>query len=348
MSISRMLDMGGAPSARNDGRLCRTVNASKNSKLQVVVFDFDVLTRSVDRRSQSKRAGSELADAASTAASSSSSSLLGRVAPDTEKIQQIAGLRNVDLGGSGTARESTRQDDLSLLLGNEKENADVAHTLSPSPLAGAGAAGDIRLKYAKKLATKGLHPHSVDRVHHSDEPGRGDAADHLAARKLVASEPVGVTISSGGTRWMAQTGTGSLLQYLTQRSIRIVLVPPPTHSEQENQQLGKTMDDFVRQLKSDVVFDLVLKEGQETPETHVAKTLRELAIDDPKFVLFVSDREDYLRAAKNAGLATCRIRPPKAPRGNLSTPYVVPAVPEVREVVNDINGISFNAVLKGM
>jgi methionine salvage enolase-phosphatase E1 len=95
----------------------------------------------------------------------------------------------------------------------------------------------------------------------------------------------------------------------------------------------------------DVSFDLLFKDGTLGANNVIAKSLKSFNLD-PTNVLLVSDRDDYLRAGKDCGMVTCRIRPLNAPRGNISTHYSVPLVPEVKDVINEINGISFNAVLK--
>ena len=39
------------------------------------------------------------------------------------------------------------------------------------------------------------------------------------------------------------------------------------------------------------------------------------------------------------------IQPKNSRRGNVTAHYTTPSIPEVQEVVNEINGISFNSVL---
>lgn len=104
------------------------------------------------------------------------------------------------------------------------------------------------------------------------------------------------------------------------------------------------MEDMKKQL-FDVEFDLLCKDGTDGAKMVIAKSLESLHLD-PTNVLLVSDRDDYLRAAKDCGMVTCRIRPLNKPRGNISTDYSVPTVPEVKDVINEINGISFNAVFQ--
>ena len=65
---------------------------------------------------------------------------------------------------------------------------------------------------------------------------------------------------------------------------------------------------------------------------------------NPISILVVSDRDDYLRSARDLGIYTCRVRKKNMPRGNVTTNYTVEDVKEVEDVVNELNGISFNTV----
>jgi len=65
----------------------------------------------------------------------------------------------------------------------------------------------------------------------------------------------------------------------------------------------------------------------------------------PKHCLVVSDRDDYLKIAKDGGMFTCRIRPKQGRRGNITAAYDVSAIVDVMDIINEIDGISFNSVL---
>jgi beta-phosphoglucomutase-like phosphatase (HAD superfamily) len=117
------------------------------------------------------------------------------------------------------------------------------------------------------------------------------------------------------------------------------------------------MDDFATQLRDKVKFDTVIP-GSFTAPKLIEETLAKLlvvgsdttaspTILTPDRCLWVSDRDDCLRAAKDAGLLTARVVRPNARRGNVSAHYTVQSVPEVQAVINEINGISFNTVLQG-
>ena len=346
-SYSRMLDMGGAPSSMNDKNNAARINASKNCKLQAVCFDFEVLTKYTPKQ-QSPTApitSSSSSTASSSSISTITNSKLGQdVKPNVDVVQEVASLLNVDLGGfSAKKKKEGPNDDLSLLTSPREspQKTTTGSTTTTSSSSKNNPFADIRSKYADKLSKRGVQGGlaEVELAKHTVEETlrRGDAGGHLAARKIAAANPV-----SRQKSWMALTGTGALLQYLTQRSIQIALLPRP--SETLNQDEGEYMEDFQRQL-NDVNFGHLLKDGRPGAEDLVQTVLQKLHLD-PTVVLFVSDRDSYLRAAKEANLMTCRILPPNARRGNISANFTVPDIPAVQGVVDEVNGISFSAIAK--
>lgn len=368
-----MLDMGGAPSAMHDKSSSIKIQTSKNCKVQAICFDFEVLTNSLTTAAEEASSSTSTLSLSSPQPVTNSSGTI--VQPDVNMIQQVASLLNVKLEGeSGEIKKSSTgagggdddnaNDDLSLLLGERKKSKENSSRNKTSNSAGP-LAPDIRQKYANKLFQRGVEGGvaSVELAKYQVQETlkKGDAAGHLAARKMVASEPVGSSSSSSssGNRWMAQTGTGALLQYLSQRSLKLGLLPRPglvdNDKRNNDEQQGQRMQNFQKQLP-DVTFDVMMLDLQEQgdgslaldAQTIVAKTLQQLKLtSQPERVLLVSDRDDYLKAAKEAGMVACRIRLPTARRGNVSTHYMVSSIPEVQEVVNEINGISYKAVLNG-
>lgn len=349
-----MLDMGGAPSGSTSKNQTRVQNTSKNSKVQAVAFDFELLVKAIH-----DQGGKAEQPQDSTASSSRLPSASG-VKPDVGQIQQMASLLKVDLDGSGHSEERRRQgrsyeeDDLSAILENSEEEKEEEEAAS-KPSASSNPLEDIRSKYAAKLHKKGVEGGiaGVELVNHQREEAlkRGDAGGHWEARKLaVASSSQG----QQGSKWMALTGTGKLLSTLTHRSVKIALLPrpPPARQQQPPQQQSpnERMLDLTRQLK-DVVFDVLIDlpgapdDKNPTIEASMVQTaFDELALD-PNLVLFVSDQDAFLRKAKDLGMITCRVRPLSARRGNVSAHFEVETVLEVHDVVNEMNGISFNAVL---
>ena len=224
------------------------------------------------------------------------------------------------------------------------------------------ATTDIRAKYAAKLQSAGLSGalSAVDRARDDATTTSGDAAGHWAARAHATT-----TSSSGSSsRWMAATGTGKLLQYLHQRSMKLALVGKPvvTVTDTPNPEEAQQMKDFLQQMKDKVVFACVIPQVgtltvDQLAQRAIQEVLRPSSSDhsnsdtptpdiSPDRCLWVSDRDDYLRAAREAGLVTVRIRPPNARRGQVSAHYTVETVPETQQVINEINGISFSTVLQ--
>ncbi|EEC45674.1 predicted protein [Phaeodactylum tricornutum CCAP 1055/1] len=304
--MSRLLDYGGAPAAWNDPKpVHRVENASKNCHVQAVCFDFDVLTRAVDS-SRISKAGDSTSD-------TTSRPRLGTVQPNVSAIRQVANLLNVDWGSSDTANDNrTTNDNSSNTVANTGQLATLA-PVRPKVRDFSPGASDVRAKYADKLSQKGVGGGlaTVDLAKYQVQQNahQGDAAGHWAARERAVTEPG----PNSATRWMALTGTGGLLQYLTKRSMKIALFPRLGNTVPDSQE-GERMEDFKRQL-NEVVFDLLLKDGTQEPSVIVQEMLGQFQLD-PKFILVVSDRDAYLRAAKDAGMVACRVRPENAPRGN--------------------------------
>jgi hypothetical protein len=229
----------------------------------------------------------------------------------------------VSLGGSRECHPAKgKDDDLSGLLGEKQKTKEA-----PMPY----YSSDIRAKYADKLKSWGGLA-GVDHAKRELENTlrTGDAAGHLAARGVAVSQ------SAGETKWMALTGTGKLLTYISNRSMKLALLPVPRQNKPE---VGKRMKEFTRQLPH-VSFDLLIDKGNDA--TEILELMMKNFEKDPMATIVVSDRDDYLRAAKDEGMVACRIRSPNAKRGNISAHYnIVLSVGEVEDVVNEINGISF-------
>lgn len=314
---SRMMDMGGAPTAGSDRTLIRTKDASKNSKLQAVAFDFEILTRSLEdaKHNEEISAAAKLDESSAKKLPSASS-----VTPDLGRIAELASLLKVEV-------------DIGKTKAPAKKTTKAATSTPPG--------SDVRAKYAAKLKG-GLAGVELAKSQVEDTLKGGDAAGHLAARELAIK-----STAASPTKWMALTGTGKLLSYLTHRSIRIALLPNTRLNNDQARQDNefKYMTDFSKQLKEIVVDAVVPFDGTKG----LAAMIRKGIIDEfeihPNKILLVSDKDEYLQAAKDLGMITCRLRPKNARRGNITAHYNAEDVPSVQEVVNEISGISFNAVL---
>jgi len=172
---------------------------------------------------------------------------------------------------------------------------------------------------------------------------KGDAGGHFAARSLIAAN----TVFTSGSKWLATTGTGNLLSFLSKRSMMITLLPSPrqmTLGEQET--IRRDMESLTRQLPS-IKFDLLLDGVTESREDRAGliwgKITDELETE-LLTTLVVSDQDAYLKSARDLGFYTCRVRRQNAPRGNITANYTSESVEEVQDVVNELVGLSFNTV----
>jgi hypothetical protein len=272
------------------------------------------------------------------------------VQPDLDKIQQLASLLkvSVNIPGLDVAPTSNQSIKLTGMSDTTGVNKKLLRT---------GPMEDVRAKYARKLKG-GLAGIELAKSEVQDTMTRGDAKGLVSARKIVeASSATGEQQSqqggSGATRWIAMSGTGKLLAYLTHRAIKIALLPDPTWAG--STALHKPMYDLTQQLP-EVMIDAVLdvssspsyRAGKDDTNTTAAALAKQLVQDlelVPPSILVVSDRDDYLRAARDLGMMTCRLQRPNTRRGYVTALYTSESIQEVQEVVNQINGISFNAVL---
>lgn len=329
---SRMMDLGGVPPGKTK-HILRTKDGAKHCKLQLVAFDFHILTNSLDK--PVTKIPIQEPNVSSTPSKPKPVTVL------VDKVQEMASLLNVSLGTNDKnhhhGREEEIKDDLSALTGTHhydgKKKKDIPLPSDEGPKM--PFATDVRAKYADKLKARGTGLAGVNRAKQqvADTLQRGDAAGHLAARAAAVSQ------TTAETKWMALTGTGTLLMYITNRSMKIALLPPKP-SAQVDLKLAKQMQDFTKQL-SLVSFDLLIEKGE-----NVVDILKELQHEfgiDPVATMVVSDKDDYLKAAKDEGMISCRIRPKNARRGNISAHYNVETVAQVQDVVNEINGISYSA-----
>ena len=365
-----MMDLGGHAVA-DVGNKSR-IDTGKNNKIRAVAIDFDLLIRNLDAQKAQQDGGLPSARAIAGQGSNSGETNIKAAMPNTGVIENMAKLLNVDLGGTiGRKKDDDEIDDLSRLTGGATPRSPSAPAgfkpeddeIGSSILSGLSSSkpeapkstitastkappmSDPRAKYADKLRKKldgGLAGVENMKAQQEDALKRGDAAGHLAARKIASSQPVGT-----GSKWLAATGTGNLLVYLTNRSMKIALLPIPQNADKEsNDAAARRMDDLEQQLPQ-VRFDLLVKDGHLSPHDILGNIQDKTDVTSGS-ILVVSDRDDYLQEAKERGYYTCRIRPKNAPRGNVTTNYTVSEIKEVEDVCNELNGISFNTVFSGV
>jgi hypothetical protein len=348
---SRMLDMGGAPSANSDNSLTRTVNASKNSRIQAVALDFQTLLNMNDGGKAALTVGLSSTNLAKQE-NRESSSPATTVAPDADRVQQLASLLNVDLGSSpkdnGTAATEVASS-ASASASKQWKNTLEANLKDHDP-----SANDIRAKYAAKLKG-GLVGIELAKSEVGETLSPGDAAGHLAARKIAIMDGAmnGNNNSNNvANRWLPSQAAAQLLTLLTHRSIRIVLLPTLESKNKTTTVEGesKTMQNFKDQLPNIVIDKIISKfEDDGDISNGIEGALRSGIVDefelDPTKVLLVSKSDPYLKAARDMGMNICRVRPKNARLGSITPHYTVQTIGEVQDVVNEINGISFNTVL---
>jgi hypothetical protein len=356
---SSMLDMGAAP---RDHKSSMEVRVGKNNKIQAIAFDFDLITRSIERskaEEEQKKAEDFSAFQKSSSAKKAESSpftTTQAVTPNVGLVQTLAKLLNVQLGGtSGSNKRDAEnmedEEDLvrALSRGTGRERESESKKNDPPSKAETKKAPmlpfmDIRSKYNAKLHQRvegGLAGVERQKEEAEHTLQKGDASTHLAARANAIMSGSG---GSAAAKWLAATGTGNVLRYASSRSIRLALLPIPNSA---NPQISRGMSDLVQQLPR-VNFDLLLKVAEDLTAKNLISQVRQHMEEQGGITaictLVVSDRDDYLRAAKEAGMYTCRVRPKNARRGNVSTSHTVESISEVEDVVNEISGISYNAV----
>lgn len=363
---SSMLDMGGVGQAA----VTKRINVGKNNKIRAVCLDFNLITRSIEERRalaeaqvENDRIQNSIANDAT--ATSSSAATINNIQPDTSAVQSFANLLGVKLGDTAHKRKQEEDDDLSGLLGNigdsvVPEKKDPVPRKAITPLS---RATDIRDKYAQKLRNKiegGVAGLELAKFEKDDTLKRGDASMHLTARKLISADSA-TTSSTSSSRWLATTGVGKLLSFVDGRSMQIVLLPLPSTPAmpQTDDDVKRTLEEMTSLTKQlpNVNFDLLIADGRRrgkvgtdaqddnTAQDVLSNVLSKMDGIDPIQYLLVSDRDDYLGAARDHGMFTVRVRPKNKRRG-LTTNYNVDDVGSVQEVINDINGVSFNSALK--
>lgn len=335
LSYSRMLDMGGVPSGNNDQSLIRTVNASKNSRLQAVAFDFQTLIN-INEDSKNGNNDGPVENTQQIVRENRESS--SATTADANRVKQLAALLNVELGSSESGMESDQPDIV------PKKHEPKLKDHDPS-------ANDIRAKYAAKLKG-GLPGIELAKSQVDETMIAGDATGHFAARKIAIMDgAANFPNGKSSTRWLASQAATQLLTLLTHRSIRIILLPSLDKKiASSGDEEEPRMEDLKSQLKNVVIDKLVPDfDNGDDSDSRIEDALKngilkELDIE-PNKVLLVSQRESYLRVGGDMGMNICRIRPKNGRRGSITAHYTVETIGEIQDVVNEINGISFNTVL---
>mmetsp|Transcript_12641 Transcript_12641/g.18988 ORF Transcript_12641/g.18988 Transcript_12641/m.18988 type:complete len:350 (+) Transcript_12641:141-1190(+) len=336
--FSSMLDMGGVAPIKADTN--SRMDMGKNNKVRSIALDFDLIARNIahdkEEDATAPPTSSNAGRTMTVRLSQEASTVTRKITPDVGMVQSIAKLLNVKLGSDGKKKDDFAKDDLSAL-----ESPSVSGTLHDARTSSRAAKpvkfppmSDVRDKYAEKINRKldGGSLAGVDRAKLEKSQKKGDAF-HIQARTIAAAEPV----MKSGSKWLANTGTGNLLAYLTNRSMRIALVPKPNTKDDD---VGDDMDSLSRQLPN-VRINSMIKDGERQPNEILNEVLSKADGIPEIATLVVSDRDDYLKVARDMGMYTCRVQLKNVRRGSCTTDYTVSSIAEVQDIVNDINGISF-------
>jgi hypothetical protein len=357
---SSMLDMGGVGQAA----VTKRINVGKNNKVRAICLDFHLITRSIEERRALADKEIEIDRIQSNTANTSTKLESAAIQPDTSVVQSFANLLGVKLGDSADFKTKRQEDDLSGILGNYHNSEAEQKTSTPKKVITSHPHSDIRSKYSQKLRNKiegGVAGLDLANFAKENNLKRGDASMHLAARNIISAEGAAGS-STSSSRWLAATGVGKLLSFVDGRSMQIVLLPLPStplipQSDEDVKRTFEEMTNLTKQLPN-VNFDLLIADGRrrnqigaegqnDAAQDVLLNVLSKMDDVDPIQFVIVSDRDDYLGAARDLGMFTVRVRPKNQRRG-LTTNYNVDDVGSVQEVINDINGVSFNSALKAV
>ena len=240
------------------------------------------------------------------------------------------------------------------------------------------APDDPRLKYMKKLKEKrGLDVSDLQKASSAAKDAKlGDGSFHVNLRDAIkAQEKKGDPNRYSSRRWLPVSGMGSLLNYIQSRSIKIgayriitsfrlfphptlnqpitsagLLRPPELHSSY----LDGDIEEYDKQL-ADVEFDYKFDDGDggagkdsKGPEFVVQDAASGLGIPreggKTNFLMVVSSNSKVLGAARDVNSYTCYLKPANGRRCDVSTNFSISNISELRDVVDEVNGISFSNV----
>lgn len=362
--------VGGVPKSNLNS--VRIANTSKNSKIQLVAFDFNILINTKNAIDVNHKKTTRVVKNEENASPVKISGYNNLEEGLQEGINQIASLLKVDLGFLQTTNKDANEGGLLYNDNNDDDNNKrKLEDYHPSQT-------DIRSKYAIKLrnhSTGGLSLSGVDlakeQVNNTLATG-GDAAGHLAARKIAVRQ---VTDSDKQTsKWLPSPAACVLLTHLSNRTIRIVLLPTLMNSKKKEEEeelsvdkkqlqqelLTGTMKNFAAQLTNITIDNIIppvlldddnnSNDNKQSSQMAIQRSLKSGILNKfetihPNRVLIVSDRDEYMREARDMGMMICRLQQKNARRGNITPHYSVETLGEVQGVVDEINGLSFNSIL---
>ena len=354
----QMMDMGGVPLSSGNKKLAKSLTKSLSKRLKVrgVLFDYNVITNHAPENIKAEE------DESSRASSSESSFF--RL---PQHVADMAAVLGVNVAATDKGVSLGRQEEREKIFSEPEamnETIDLSRRTSkkesqrklPADVAPPGA-DDVRAKYMAKLkAKKGISASQI--LGTSGQAGSATASDqdstfHLSLRDSIVSAENNADPNkySNSGRWLPVSGMGRLLQYTSSRSIKIgIMSGSPLLASYK----AGDVQEYQKQLGK-VDFDFVFEEGVGNnggdAGALVAESIKELDVeagvgDDLSGVMVVSQETEILKAARDANSYTCYVIPLNGRRCGISTNYTIKTISELRDCVDDVNGVSFNNVRK--
>ena len=355
---SKMMDLGGKPLSEGNRKLAKSLTRSLSRKLAVrgILFDYNVITNVAPESAVAEPEEGEV---------EKEETVSFRLPAHVADMAAVLGV-NVSATGDGVSLGKVEDDDKdgkAPPLTREEEEEEVAaldlsrprglkkDMMKNGPSDVVPGADDIRAKYMAKLKAK----RGIDASQILGTPGKvgstasseQDSTFHLSLRSsIVSSEKDSEPNKYASGRWLPVSGMGKLLQYVCSRSIKVGIMSGwpllPSYKA------GDVME-YQRQLGM-VDFDFVFDEGAaQDDEALVPASIQELDVEsgsagDLSGVMVVSQETRILKAARDANSYTCYVVPKSGRRCGISTNYTINSIGELRDVIDDVNGVSFNNV----
>ena len=145
-----------------------------------------------------------------------------------------------------------------------------------------------------------------------------------------------------GSQWSQNKGANELLQYLGGRGMRAGLVLPSKSVKPLRQE---EIDHFLEGFALDLDPVIHADKAQQLLDKNAAPfewALRQWNLQCNK-VLLVTTEAKYLEAARDVGLFSCFFTTKNARRPNIRPSHSALTLGEVRDIIEEINGISYAA-----
>ncbi|GMI12535.1 hypothetical protein TrLO_g12977 [Triparma laevis f. longispina] len=372
---SKMMDMGGVPLHKGNKELAKKLTGSLSKRLKVrgILLDYSCVSNvdpsqaSSDSKPSSSSSSSSQANSQTTSGDSSFFNLPRHVSD----MASVLGM-NLSKGSEGVSikreknnktaphRDQAGFNPKSFLAGVEDEPQTVdtlPHSASPNssstpkPIPTSNhnpSADDIRSKYLKKLKEKkGISAKDILASDTSTPSQTPDSSFHLDLRSsIISSESTNDPNKYAATRWLPVNGMAKVLQYITSRSIRIGLLQPLTPGPLYQTGDVKT---FKFQLGDKVDFDYSFDEA--APSQNLFNAIEGINVeksdaDSTSGVMVVSSCSNTLKSARDNNSYTVYIKPKSGRRCDISPNYNINSIDELRDVIDDVNGVSFNNARK--